>query len=143
MDGTVCGNQPRSVRCCTRLKYMAPGGPSDALPHVAAPGQPGRNRRAHFRYLLQYGVAGDQATPAKGSARFHNGGVTPGPAAPYLESEGFSLYYGLTWTPWIGPFRNPYYGGFGHFETPSSGFGYLYPAFTWPFLPTPGLIPGL
>lgn len=53
------------------------------------------------------------------------------------------LLYGLTWTPFIGPFPNPYFGGFGHFRAPSSGAGYLYPAFTWPFVPAAGFVPGL
>ncbi len=54
------------------------------------------------------------------------------------------MFYGLTWFPFIGPFPNPYYGGFGHFNTAAAGAGYLYPGFTFPFLPGADVIqPGL
>lgn len=54
------------------------------------------------------------------------------------------MTYGYTWFPYINGIVNPYYGGFGHFRTPSSGAGFAYPGFTWPFAPGGGNIaPGL
>lgn len=53
------------------------------------------------------------------------------------------MAYGLTWFPYIGGWWNPYYGGFGHFNLIPSGFGYLYPGFTFPFLGADSIPPGL
>jgi hypothetical protein len=36
------------------------------------------------------------------------------------------------WTQYGGVF-NPYFGGFGHLNTPTAGAGYAWPGFTYPF----------
>jgi hypothetical protein len=36
-------------------------------------------------------------------------------------------------SPLLGGQCNPYFGGFGHYNGPTGGYGYSYPGFTFPF----------
>lgn len=54
------------------------------------------------------------------------GGVPPVPPPPPFFPSAYN-------EPWLGGPFNPYYGGFGHWNHPFAGAGYLWPGFTYPF----------
>jgi hypothetical protein len=58
-------------------------------------------------------------------------GVLPSPAAlppgpPVIFPSQFDI-------PYLGGPFNPYYGGFGHWNSPVAGAGFTWPGFTFPF----------